>query len=489
MSSARLTMLSQHDSSLRAWLQGHPQGHERAALLLMRRFRHVSDSLSGSDRYLVVEVHHVEDAWVTSSGTGHVDFPTQHIRHLMQACEERGLSFGFVHSHPSGHKEFSSEDDANEQALLQGLANRNGLKVSLVALILCDGEWRGRVRHAIQSDVAHPMRHVLVLSDPLQLHHGSGAPGVEDLEVWARQRAAFGEPFQQVLRSLRVGVVGAGGTGSPTLTMLARSGVLELVIIDPDALEKTNLNRVRGSRMSDVSKNKVEIAKSFINSIGLGTRVHVEAAYADTSEDAIDALMGCDVVFGCTDDVLGRDALNALAFRHGVVVIDTGIGGTIAHTPGSIAFYQHGRITTLLPGVAGFHCFHCEEVYSQQELHAAQFLRDHPNASEQDMAEAYITGGRTAAPGVGPFTSALADFALIHLYDLLQGFRARRLSPEIRRGNYNVDFVSMQTSSLVAPNHECVFCHTTNGDLPRGLLADNRLRLGRPALGVINHHE
>jgi hypothetical protein len=62
------------------------------------------------------------------------------------------------------------------------------------------------------------------------------------------EEAAFGKPFNQMLQSLRVAVIGLGGTGSPVATLLARSGVGELVLIDGDRLEASNLNRVRGYR-------------------------------------------------------------------------------------------------------------------------------------------------------------------------------------------------------------------------------------------------
>nr|WP_287301218.1 ThiF family adenylyltransferase [Mesorhizobium sp.] len=72
-----------------------------------------------------------------------------------------------------------------------------------------------------------------------------------------RQEAAFGEPFNEKLRSLRVAIVGGGGTGSSVATLVARAGVGELIIIDGDLLEDSNLNRVRGYRRRDVGESKL----------------------------------------------------------------------------------------------------------------------------------------------------------------------------------------------------------------------------------------
>ena len=45
------------------------------------------------------------------------------------------------------------------------------------------------------------------------------------------------------LRSVRVGVAGAGGLGSNAALMLARSGVERLLIVDCDVVDASNLNR------------------------------------------------------------------------------------------------------------------------------------------------------------------------------------------------------------------------------------------------------
>ena len=45
------------------------------------------------------------------------------------------------------------------------------------------------------------------------------------------------------MASSRVGIAGAGGLGSNCALALARAGVGNLVVIDMDVVERTNLNR------------------------------------------------------------------------------------------------------------------------------------------------------------------------------------------------------------------------------------------------------
>ena len=55
--------------------------------------------------------------------------------------------------------------------------------------------------------------------------------------------ARFPEEMQTKLRNVRVAVAGLGGLGSNIAVMLARSGVGELLLVDFDTVDVTNLNR------------------------------------------------------------------------------------------------------------------------------------------------------------------------------------------------------------------------------------------------------
>ena len=55
--------------------------------------------------------------------------------------------------------------------------------------------------------------------------------------------ARFPEEMQTKLRNARVAVAGLGGLGSNIAVMLARSGVGELLLVDFDKVDVTNLNR------------------------------------------------------------------------------------------------------------------------------------------------------------------------------------------------------------------------------------------------------
>src|SRR5882762_8696093 len=85
------------------------------------------------------------------------------------------------------------------------------------------------------------------------------APLAEQIPpLYDRQVRAFGGGIQGVLRGLRVAVVGAGGTGSAVAEQLARLGVGDLLIVDPNVIKDTNLTKVYGSSPADIGQPKAE---------------------------------------------------------------------------------------------------------------------------------------------------------------------------------------------------------------------------------------
>ncbi|AXW34213.1 HesA/MoeB/ThiF family protein [Ralstonia pseudosolanacearum] len=481
MDAPRICLLGSQATELAAYLDSHPNGHERAAVVMFRRFRSKLAELPSSDRFVAVEITPFHEHWLTGSSAIHFEYSLRVLRPFFQRCEDEGLVFGLVHNHPHGYHDFSGQDDENERVLLQAIANRNGKDCHLVAIVRCDGQWHARVRYGQTPDQAVSVRHIAVLGDRVELHDVPRTGNLaEEEDTWARQAAAFGRPFVDKLRSLRIGVVGCSGTGSPAATVLARAGIGELVVIDQDPLARSNLNRVRGAGKNDIGRNKAEIARDFIRGLDLDVHVTAINALVDISPEAIDALATCDVVFGCTDDDLGRLALNAAVSYYGLAYIDLGLGGNIARGQNGMPriTHQFGRVSLILPEFGA--CLYCQRVTSDQDGNRQQAIRDNPQITEEELAERYLPGGREQAPGVGPFTSAIADFGVATLFDLIQPYM--RLSSELRRDIVHIDFVRMTTASpMPVEDQNCVYCGTREHKLKL-----TPYRLGRPQLGKIS---
>lgn len=478
MSQARISLLGSQDATLTRFLDSHPHGHERAAIVLFRRLHIDVNGLEDSDRYLAVEIIPFEDSWVTSSSGAHVAFELKYFRELFRRCEEESLVFGFVHNHPGGPADFSLIDDENEKTLITAIRNRNGEDIHFIAMLWSQGVWKARVRNGAEPHQTEAARHVLIVARPLRVHLND--PGLPDDELFARHSAAFGQPFVAQLQSLRIAVVGAGGTGSPTITLLARAGVGEIVVIDGDKLERSNLNRMRGASVSDVGRNKAQILKRFIDNLGLPVRVAALDSPVDQSAQTVDALASCDILFGCTDDQIGREILNASLYIYAQAYIDVGLGGQVSQDASAQPYlrYHFGRVSTILPESG--ECLFCQGVLKDTWIRHQYAVRQDPGLSETSARERYLEHGGEEAPGVGPFTSAVADYGVGTLFDLVRPFRKFR--PEIRPDYFKIDFVQMELRSSQEKNDsDCIYCRQR-----LYLLKYEEYRLNRPALGKRN---
>lgn len=473
----RLTLLQSHSSQLEAHLDVADGANERAAVVLFKRIRHRVAGLEDSDRFISVEVIIVPDEWIVESSPVNIRIRTEHFREIYRRCNYESLVFGFAHSHSSTFPSFSNTDTHNEISLMSAICNRNGAESSFVALLRVNHSWEARVRSGAAPQLALDARHILVIGSALQIHGVHSSDVLNDSS--ARQEAAFGKPFVHKLNRLRVGVIGCSGTGSPTAIHLARGGILELVVIDPKSLKRSNLNRVSGSTSKNIGINKAFALKHYIESLGLDVNVASFDSTLDENPQAVDAITTCDIIMGCSDDHIGREAINYLAYSEAICVVDTGLGGVVTEDSEGVRLRSHhARISTILPESG--QCLRCQRVVRDEAVRHQEALRENPELSDEEAEERYLSGGQEESPGVGPFTSQAASMAVATIYDLIRPYR--NPTPGVRRDYFTIDFISLRiASSEEADNATCEYCGLREVSKKR-----SAYRLGRPYLGRKN---
>src|SRR5438105_13265403 len=95
----------------------------------------------------------------------------------------------------------------------------------------------------------------------------------------------------------------------------------KLFSIDDDHGEETNLNRRAGAGPADVGRLKVDIARDHAR------RINPDINFVGTpknlrTREAIEALIGCSVIFGCVDHDGPRLVLTELAAAYDIPFID-----------------------------------------------------------------------------------------------------------------------------------------------------------------------
>lgn len=239
----------------------------------------------------------------------------------------------------------------------------------------------------------------------------SGPHDAEDL--FSRNVAAFGGAVQSTLGQLRVAVVGAGGTGSSVAEQLVRLGVRNLLLVDPDDLEESNVTRVYGSTPGDVGAAKVDVLAAHLRRIAPEVEVSTIAGSVNTM-DVARRVSGRDVVFGCTDDNSGRMVLARLAFYARALVIDCGVLLS-TDSAGRLSGID-GRVTTMRPGAA---CLLCRGRIDLARAAAEQMSHEQ---HQRLAAEGYSPQLPGVQPAVVPFTTMVAAQAVTELLEALTGF-------------------------------------------------------------------
>lgn len=324
MSTFDLTLQERHLDELRS-LVLREDGIEAAAYILCGEARIGRDPWERRSRRRLTShaVLPIPQNDMISASEQHVTWSTNSFVRLLKRAKEGGFVAGIVHAHPHGPARFSDQDDRNEADLMVLARNRNGEGAAVLSILLTGGSdlcarlWPDRYGSVDAEVIQIVGRHLAFLG---------AKTGADVSDVLARQALAFGPEVNTRLRRLRVGVVGCGGTGSPTAVLLARLGVGQIALFDDDIVEITNLNRLHGARRADADamRPKVEVVAREITEMGLGTRVVPLRGWVGDPVNQ-DALRSCDVIFGCTDDHEGRLLLNRLAYFYLIPVIDMGL--------------------------------------------------------------------------------------------------------------------------------------------------------------------
>jgi molybdopterin/thiamine biosynthesis adenylyltransferase/rhodanese-related sulfurtransferase len=119
----------------------------------------------------------------------------------------------------------------------------------------------------------------------------------------------FGAAAQEKLKSASVLVVGAGGLGCPALLYLAAAGVGRIVIVDPDSVDASNLQRQVLYVAGDVGTNKAEAAARRLRSLNAHIRVDAHPVRLDRS-NALELVRACDLVIDGSDNFATRYLVN-----------------------------------------------------------------------------------------------------------------------------------------------------------------------------------
>lgn len=395
---------------------------------------------------------------------------------IHQRASEHGLVQVDWHSHPGSgsYVSFSATDDHYEAAQAAYLAHKmNGVPYGSV--VVNEGAidarlWitragrnarRGKeTRPAVLTyrPQAYPLQAILVgdlqrrIPVSTQRLQRAGASFISP--IFDRQVRAFGQLFQRKMNALRVGVVGLGAMGGAIVEHLARLGVQQWVLVDPDVVTLSNLNRLVNATTTDAQKArpKVNVARSTVRQVA--PNAYVRALQIDVFDaEAQRALKSCDLLIAATDNHSSRVALNRLAVQYLIPLVHLGFNVTVepkerevADVSGEFAIPDLGRW-----------CLQCVGIVNPQQ---AGWELTTPDQRALLRQRGYVDD--TPAPAVHHLDGVVAALAAAEIHNLLHTFK-----PQQRYVVYD----ALQTKLIplqVTPNENCPVCSAEHGVLGLG---------------------
>ncbi|MEM0246268.1 MAG: HesA/MoeB/ThiF family protein [Desulfurococcaceae archaeon] len=174
----------------------------------------------------------------------------------------------------------------------------------------------------------------------------------EELERYDRQIRLFGVEGQEKLKKSRVLVVGVGGLGSPAALYLVATGIGEVILVDSERVELSNLNRQVLYWTRDIGKFKVESASEKLRELNPNVRIRGYSRRAD--EELLDQLVHeADLVIDGLDNWKTRFMLNRICVKYRKPLIHAGVYGV------------YGQLLVVVPGITP--CLQCVMVKEPPE--------------------------------------------------------------------------------------------------------------------------
>ena len=223
-------------------------------------------------------------------------------------------------------------------------------------------------------------------------------------EIASRQMSIVTRSEQQRFKDSKITVIGCGGIGGETIEMLARMGIGNLVLVDKDAFDLSNLNRQTLASLSDLGLDKSAVAAEKVRLINPYVNVDIFNEHVD--QENIDKIIGdSDIVIDALDNVLTRVIVSRKAKEKGIPYIHGAIHGT------------QGQITVFLPNTKSY-----EEMFNLPSLG-----KDLTEEVMNDLKN--VTSG--VPPVIGPTPNIIGCLEAFEAYKIITGVGKVTVAPKI----------------------------------------------------------
>jgi tRNA A37 threonylcarbamoyladenosine dehydratase len=419
----------------------------------------ISTTLRGT-RLLVREMLPALDGIEYVPGTrGYRALTARFVAEVSGRCADEKLCYLSVHCHGGVNSVgFSGDDLASHERGYPALLDINeGRPVGALVFArnaVAGDIWTKDGRFAVEH-LRVVGKHVRdIYPEPLERHKEIGL-------AYNRQTRIFGDLGQEILRGLKIGIIGLGGGGSLLNEWLSRLGIGHIVAVDFDRVHLTNLPRIVGacrwdarwpfaaSRFQTIeslakrfSARKVHVARRVARQAN--PKIKFEAVIGDVLDEQVAMrLRDVDFLFLATDSIQSRLVFNALVMQYMIPGVQVGAKVSANRTTGEITdIFTTTRL--VLPGV-GTGCLDCAncipashlqaEAMSEKEREQQRYVDD-PEVAEPSVITLNTLSAAGAANDLMMMFSGLYD-GTVELLHQMNFVRERRIDLVAASANPN----------------------------------------------------
>ena len=260
---------------------------------------------------------------------GNASFTSAYVIRAATEAKARGEGLVLLHSHPggSGWQQLSGMDHDTESEYER--VARGFTKMPLLGMTLAgrDTAWSARLWFdRTKPTWAESVRSVSPKFSVTWNNALRPVPAVTASQV--RTVSSWGPRSQASISRLRVLVVGCGSVGLDVAQRLAATGLAQVGVMDFDAVETVNLDRMIGATRLDAAlgRSKVAVAARLMISAATAKSFKVVShEMSITDPEGLLVALDYDIVISCVDRPWARAVLNSLAYADLIPVIDGGI--------------------------------------------------------------------------------------------------------------------------------------------------------------------
>ena len=402
---------------------------------------------------------------------GNVTVHGKYLNRVLERALAVNAGVAAFHSHPAacGWQALSRDDNDTERNVILPFIRETQLP--LLGLTLAENKvWSARFWHEsrvgeVRLDHCTDVRRV----GPRKSSADSppfAYPAYTRRTILKRTLDSWGLVAQACLARTHVCVVGAGSVGAMVLESLARTGVEQITIIDPDDVAVHNLDRLVYADRFSVGLRKVDLVAARIRRIATAARPVVRAIpLSIRNERAYRLAANADLIISCIDNAEARDVVNHLAYSNCLPLID---GGVLVDSTEDRLLSAKWRVHLVGPDMR---CLRCRGQYTSNEAaDERQGLRRHGR---------YINHDKTGSPEPGQNTFAFCSLVAVEEIRLLLRYLVGEswwhdIDPTSGLWAFEHRFVDASTELFEHPSVCVSSCEFTHKRLGLG-------KLGRPS--------